>query len=289
MTVDPNALQTVTVELADKILIVTLNRPDKRNALSSRMKEEVIATIEAAADDPGAHVVVIKGAGKSFCSGYDIGPSGGRDNAHGGAAVEMSLPQRTVKTVASAREWTRIWNAPIPVIAQIHGHCLAGGTDLALHCDLVLTADDAMIGFPALRMGGTPPANMWLYHLGVQWSKRLLFTGDTFTGRMAEKIGFALEAVPSEELDARVMALARRIAAMGKDIVAINKHVLNRGVDLMGRTALQEIAGSMDSIANQAAEMAAFHKRVAEIGLAEAFKERDAPFAEGVPLDIAKS
>ena len=117
--------------------------------------------------------------------------------------------------------------------------------------------------------------------------KRLLFTGDTFTGRLAEKIGFALEAVPAHELEARVMALANRIAAMGRDIVAINKHVLNTGLDLMGRATLQEVAAPMDSIANQAPEMAAFQRRAQEIGLSAAFKERDAPFAEGVPLDLS--
>jgi enoyl-CoA hydratase len=184
-----------------------------------------------------------------------------------------------------ARGWSRIWNAPLPVIAEIHGHCLAGGTDLALHCDIVIVAEDATIGFPALRMGGTPPTNMWLYHVGPQWAKRLLFTGDTFTGRLAEKIGFALEAVPGETLEAHVLALAHRIAAMGRDIVAINKHVLNRGIDLMGRAILQDIAAPLDAIANQAPEMAAFSARAQEIGLSAAFRERDAPFTEGVPID----
>jgi enoyl-CoA hydratase len=187
-----------------------------------------------------------------------------------------------------ARGWSRIWNAPVAVIAQIHGHCLAGGTDLALNCDMIVTAEDATIGFPALRMGGTPPTNMWLYHVGAQWAKRLLFTGDTFTGRFAEKIGFALEAVPAAELDDHVLALATRIGAMGRDIVAINKHVLNRGIDLMGRAILQDISAPMDAIANQAPEMGAFQARAQEIGLAEAFRERDAPFREGVPLDVAK-
>ena len=151
-----------------------------------------------------------------------------------------------------------------------------------------VAAEDATIGFPALRMGGTPPTNMWLYHVGAQWAKRLLFTGDTFTGRMAERIGFALEAVPAERLDDHVLALATRVAAMGRDIVAINKHVLNRGVDLMGRALLQDIAAPMDSIANMAPEMTAFQRRAQEIGLGAAFKERDAPFAEGVPLDAPR-
>jgi enoyl-CoA hydratase len=277
--------ETLLVEQIGRVLRITLNRPERRNALSHALQAELIQVVEAAAEDASVHAVIIRGAGKSFCSGYDLLSSGETES---GGAPQASLPRRAVATLAIARGWLRIWNAPIAVIAQIHGHCLAGGTDLALHCDLVVAAEDAVIGFPALRMGGTPPTNMWLYHVGTQWAKRLLYTGDTFTGRMAEKIGFALEAVPAETLDDHVLALATRIAAMGRDIVAINKHVLNRGVDLMGRALLQDIAAPMDAIANQAPEMEAFQKRVQEIGLAAAFKERDAPFAEGVPLDVRK-
>jgi enoyl-CoA hydratase len=285
MGVAERSFETILVEQIDRVLRITINRPERRNALSRAVQTELIDAVEGAAGDPSVHAVIIRGAGKSFCSGYDVTPSGEAGHA---AAAEVSLPRRAVETVSMARGWSRIWNAPVAVIAQVHGHCLAGGTDLALHCDLVVAAEDAVIGFPALRMGGTPPTNMWLYHVGAQWAKRLLYTGDTFTGRMAEKIGFALEAVPAEALDDHVLALAARIAAMGRDIVAINKHVLNRGVDLMGRALLQDIAAPLDSIANMAPEMAAFQQRAAEIGLAAAFKERDAPFAEGVPLDAPK-
>jgi enoyl-CoA hydratase len=269
------------IEQIERVVRITLNRPDRRNAISREVQNELIAAVEACTQDPDINVVIIRGAGKSFCSGYDIAPSAARSG-------EVSLPRRAVETIAMARNWSRIWNASLPIIAQIHGHCLAGGTDLALHCDLVITAEDAVIGFPALRMGGTPPTNMWLYNVGAQWAKRLLFTGDTFTGRLAENIGFAFEAVPADALDVRVLRLAHRIAAMGRDIVAINKHVLNRGIDLMGRALLQDISAPMDAIANQAPEMAAFTMRVQEIGLAAAFKERDLPFSEGTPLDVAK-
>jgi enoyl-CoA hydratase len=271
--------ETIRVEPDDGVVRIVLDRPDRRNAISRQVQTELIDAVERAGRDPGAGAVIISGRGPSFCSGYDI--SGG-----GEGAQAISAPRRAVETTEMARGWSRIWNAPIAVIAQVHGHCLAGGTDLALHCDLVIAAEDAVIGFPALRMGGTPPANMWLYHVGAQWAKRLLFTGDTFTGRMAEKIGFALEAVPAGRLEQHTLVLARRIAAMGRDVVAINKHVLNRGIDLMGRAVLQDISAPLDTVANLAPEMAAFQARAREIGLAAAFKERDAPFAEGVPLDV---
>lgn len=276
--------ETILVENDAGIVRITLNAPEKRNALSRAMQAELIEAVEAAGRDPKAGVVVIKGAGRGFCSGYDI--SGDRSGeAHGAEA--MSLPRRTLETVEMARSWSRIWDAPIAVIAQIHGFCLAGGTDLAQHCDLILAASDATIGFPALRMGGTPPTTMWLYNVGPQWAKRLLLTGDTFTGRLAEKIGFAIEAPPADKLDGRVDFLARRIVAMGRDIAGINKFVINRGLELMGRATLQNIAASLDSVANQAPEMAQFMKRAEVIGLGAAFKERDAAFAEGVPIDIA--
>jgi enoyl-CoA hydratase len=284
MRITDRHYDSLLIEQMGRVARVTLNRPESRNAISPLMRSELIDIVEACSQDPGVNVVIIAGAGKSFCAGYDVADSA-TDAGHDGAAAQVSVPRRAVETINLARGWSRIWNAPLPVIAQIHGHCLAGGTDLALHCDLVITAEDATIGFPALRMGGTPPTSMWLYHLGPQWAKRLLFTGDTFTGRLAREIGFALEAVPGHELEARVMALAQRIAAMGRDIVAINKHVLNVGLDLMGRATLQAIAAPMDAVANQAPEMAAFQARVRQIGLAAAFRERDAPFAAGVPLD----
>ena len=271
---------TLALEQSDRVMRITLNRPDRRNAISSEMQGELVAAVEACARDDSVHAVIISGAGPSFCSGYDV------SSTTEGEGEAPSLPRRAVETLAMTRGWSRIWDAPVPIIAQVHGHCLAGGTDLALSCDLVIVAEDATIGFPALRMGGTPPMNMWLYHCGPQWAKRLLFTGDTFTGRFAAQIGFALEAVSADQLDAHVMALATRVAAMGRDIVAINKHVINKGLDLMGRSTLQELSAPMDAVANQAPQMAEFAARAREIGLAAAFKERDAPFAEGTPLDV---
>jgi enoyl-CoA hydratase len=273
--------ETLLVEQHDRVARITLNRPEVHNAISRTLQSELVDAVERCAGDTTVHAVVIRGGGKSFCSGYDLKPA---ERPH---EDPRSLPERAMAALKLSRDWSRIWNVPLPVIAQIHGHCLAGGTDLAQHCDLIVVAEDATIGFPALRMGGTPPTNMWLYNLGPQWAKRLLFTGDTFTGRFAAHIGFALEAVPTEELDQHVLQLATRIAAMGRDIVAINKHVLNKGLDLMGRAVLQELSAPMDIVANQTLEMAAFTARTMEIGLSAAFKERDAPFSEGVPLDRA--
>jgi enoyl-CoA hydratase len=277
--------ETLLIEQFDRVARITLNRPERRNAISPQLQKELVAAVEECAEEPSVHAVVVRGAGAAFCAGYDMTPSDETD----GYVAQISTPRRAVLTAAMGKRWKRLWDAPVPVIAQVHGHCLAGGTDLALNCDLVIVAEDATIGFPALRMGGTPPSNMWLYNLGPQWAKRLLYTGDTFTGRFAARIGFALEAVPADQLEERVMALATRVAAMGRDILAINKYVLNAGLDMMGRAVLQDFCGPMDTIANMAPEMGQFLTRSREIGLGPAFKERDAPFASGVPIDVGAS
>jgi enoyl-CoA hydratase len=166
----------------------------------------------------------------------------------------------------------------LPVLAQVQGNCLAGGTDLALHCDLVIAAEDARIGFPPVRSMGVPPTNMWLYHLGPQWTKRLLLTGDTLTGAQAEALGLVVATAPPDQLDATVLDLAQRIALVGRDLLIANKRVVNMGVDLMGRAQLQRFSALNDGIGHQAPEATAFAQRIGEIGLRDAVRERDARF-----------
>ena len=125
---------------------------------------------------------------------------------------------------------------------------------------------------------GVPPTNMWLYHLGPQWTKRLLFTGDTVSGAEAASIGLVLEAVPARELDDQALSLAARIALVGRDLLTANKRVINEGVELMGRSQLQRFAALNDAVAHRTPEARAFTTRAGEIGLKEAVRERDAPF-----------
>src|SRR5581483_7144388 len=183
-------------------------------------------------------------------------------DASGGTGTRPTVGADAAKLRRMTLTWARIWNCPIPVIAQVHGYCLAGGTDLASHCDLVLVADDARIGYPAVRSMGSPPSNMWLYHVGPQWAKRLLLTGDTMTGRLAAEIGFALQAVPSGELDDTALALAERIGMVGRELLAASKSTLNHGIDLMGRTLLQHTSVLHDAISHQSPETLGFWSTV---------------------------
>ena len=184
-----------------------------------------------------------------------------------------------------AAGWGRVWDCAIPVIAQVQGNCLAGGTDLALHCDLIVAADDARIGFPPVRSMGVPPTNMWLYHLGPQWTKRLLLTGDTVSGAEAHEIGLVVATAPPDALDEVVLELAQRMALIGRDLLIANKRVVNMGLELMGRSQLQRFAALNDAIGHRAPEAQAFSERIAEIGLRRAVRERDATFDPPPPGD----
>ncbi len=180
--------------------------------------------------------------------------------------------------LALSAGWGRIWDCAIPVIAQVQGNCLAGGTDLALHCDLVVAAEDARIGFPPVRSMGVPPTNMWLYNLGPQWTKRLLLTGDTVSGTEARDLGLVVAATTPEALDDVVLGLAERMALIGRDLLVANKRVVNMGLELMGRSQLQRFAALNDAIGHQAPDAQAFSERIAAIGLRQAVRERDAAF-----------
>ncbi|HEY6426323.1 MAG TPA: crotonase/enoyl-CoA hydratase family protein [Acidimicrobiales bacterium] len=266
---------TVRVEELGRVRRVTLDRPEQHNPLTPRCIREILHAIELFEADADARVIVIRGSGRSFSSGYgfiaedtDPGDFAGRDVLEGDVSAMLSL----------AAGWSRVWDGALPVIAQVHGNCLAGGTDLALHCDLVVAAEDARIGFPPVRSLGVPPTNMWLYHVGPQWAKRLLLTGDTITGAQARDIGLVIATTPAEGLDDAVLDLANRIALIGRDLLVANKRVVNMGVELMGRAQLQKFAALNDAIGHRAPEALAFTARIGEVGLRQATRDRDAAF-----------
>lgn len=269
--------QNLRLETLGSVLRVTLDRPERRNALSADLMAELLEVIASVESDASTHVLILRGAGKGFCSGYDVGTSEG--------AAPASPIGRAQEVRGDARVFDRLWRLPVPTIAQVHGHCLAAGTDLALSCDLVVCAADARIGYPAVRSMGAPATHMWLYHLGPQWTKRLLLSGDSVTGAKAAEIGFALESVAAEDLDERVLELATRISHIPRDLLTVNKHVINRGLDLMGRTLLQETAVVQDVLGRLAPGTEEFWETAARDGVKRAVADRDAPFADGDPIE----
>lgn len=282
--------EVIRFDVTDRVARITLNRPEKRNALSGQMIREINQALLEADDRTDVNVIVLQGEGRDFCAGYDLaGSYGGRNEA----ATEYDLAtyrssnatiDDDIWTMERQQELTLIMvDLHKPIIGKIQGYCLAGGTDLALSCDIVMAADDAKIGFPAARANGTPPTNFWLYHCGPQWAKRMLFTGDTISGLDAARIGVALDSYPAEALDHEVGEMARRISNVDAEILATHKRVINLQLELAGAKTSQREAVALDAMAHlsQGPGRKKYRKDVAELGLKEALKLRDAPFGDG--------
>ena len=264
---------------------IVFNRPEKRNALSHQLLTELHDALWRADEDNRVHAVVIKGAGSCFSAGYDLSgfatergsDSGERDSARG----RKSFDDDAWQLERSQRLRMVIFDMHKPVIAQVHGYCLAGGTDVAGLCDMVIAADDAVIGFPPARDLGSLPNQMWLFHAGPQWAKRLQLTGDTVTGAEAQTLGLVMKAVPESLLEAEVEGLLDRLALIDTDLLAANKRIINLGLELMGARTLQRLAAENDARGHLAASARGFAELASSKGLRAAFRERDASFGDG--------
>ncbi|HEY6870045.1 MAG TPA: crotonase/enoyl-CoA hydratase family protein [Novosphingobium sp.] len=282
--------QFIKFETAGPVACITLNRPERRNALSNELLLELRDALLEADDREDVNVVLLAGEGKDFCAGYDLQ-----------AAYEVDAVDPSGNSIAYRKStanfdndcWNMerfqsipnlIYDMHKPVIAKIHGNCLAGGTDLAFRCDMLIAADNAKIGFPATRANGSPPAHMWTYHLGPQWAKRMLMTGDVLLGRDAAKLGLVLDAVPVEELDDFAMNLAQRVALIDPELNSAHKRIVNLALEQMGMMTVQRLAVEMDARGHLARgpRRSQFRKDMAEAGLKQALANRDGPFGDSV-------
>lgn len=281
--------QSVLFEVVGAVAVVTLNRPEKRNALANDLVTEMRdALLEADARDD-VHAVVLQGAGKDFCAGYDLITA--YERYEEGEGPDPAIPYRASAGSFDNDCWNMerfqtlpnvIYDMHKPVIAKVQGNCLAGGTDIALRCDMVVASDEAKIGFPATRANGSPPAHMWTYHCGPQWAKRLLLTGDTISGRDAARIGLVMESVPADELDDYVMNLAARVALTDPELNAAHKRIVNIALEQMGMLNLQRMAIEMDARAHLSTgpRRSGFKVDMKEHGMKVALKNRDEPFGD---------
>ncbi|WP_399679896.1 crotonase/enoyl-CoA hydratase family protein [Xenophilus sp.] len=266
---------------------ITLDRPERRNALSWPLLQELRAALLEADDLRSVAVIVVEGAGPDFCAGYDMKSAYAQYAAEEGAALDYrsgnaSFDDDTWKLERFQELLRTAFVVHKPVIAKVHGHCVAGGTDLALYCDLVIAADDARIGFPATRAMGSPPNHMWIYHVGPQWAKRLLLTGDVVSGADAARIGLAVASAPPERLEDEVMGLARRMATVDAELLAAHKRIVNLALELAGAGTLARLAAETDARAHLSRAKKAFDEDVAAHGFKAAVRRRDEPFGEGV-------
>jgi enoyl-CoA hydratase len=281
--------KTIIYEVEKGRARITFNRPEKLNALSIELQTELNEALWEADSDTAVHAVILRGAGRAFSAGYDITPGGNRRAPADASQDQSATVYRGGRTFDddawrmehSQRLRMAIFDMHKPVIAQVHGHCLAGGTDVALLCDIVIAAEDANIGFPPARAMGALPNSMWTYHCGPQWTKRLFLTGDTISGADAARIGLVLKAVPAAMLEQEVEQLVDRMAMIDTDLLSANKRIVNLQLELMGARTIQRMAAENDARAHLAPSVSEFSRISNEQGLKSALQWRDAKFGDG--------
>lgn len=279
--------ETIIVEKERGRARITLNRPEKLNALSARLQSELAAALRDADEDTRVHSIIIRGAGRSFCAGYDLTPERRLEGESVDAKDEYAQVYRHTQAFdddvfrmeGAQRNRMTIFDMHKPVLAQIHGYCVAGGTDLALLCDIVIAAEDAHIGFPPVRAMGGPPAHMWTYLVGPQWAKYMLLTGEFVTGAEAERIGLVWKSVPLADLEETVEELADRLAMVPTDLLSGNKRSVNLALEMMGARTMQRLAAEMDARMHVSPSMEDWRTRNREEGLRSALEWRDGRFA----------
>ena len=268
----------VIYEKDGRIGRITLNRPEVMNAIDDDVPVELAACVARANADAGVHVIVLAGAGEAFCAGYDLTyyaqASGGAGNN-----ITQDMPWDPMKDYAFMMRNTElfmsIWRSHRPVICKVHGYAVAGGSDIALCADIVVMSTDARIGYMPVRVWGCPTTAMWVYRLGPERAKRMMFTGDKITGVEAEKLGLVLKAVPPEELDAEVEALADRMATVPVNQLMMQKLVINQAIEAMGLHTTQLIATVFDGITRHSPEGLNFKNRAETVGWKAAVRDRD--------------
>jgi enoyl-CoA hydratase len=293
--------QAVRYEVSERIARITLNRPERGNGITPALVSELAESVERADLDPAVHVLLLSGNGPGFCGGYDLVESAegmGAEAAASGSVTPGSPLDPAVMAAnhdphgtwdpmidyammsRNVRAFMSLFHCGKPVVCKVHGFCVAGGTDMALCSDLLLIAEDAKIGYPPARVWGSPTTALWAHRIGAQRAKRLLFTGDSLSGREALEWGLAIEAPPAERLDERTEILLGRIARMPVNQLMLMKLLVNQTLYAQGLHATQLLGTVFDGITRHTAEGYAFQQRAAHDGFREAVRERDEPFGD---------
>jgi enoyl-CoA hydratase len=276
--------ETLLYSVAAPVATITLNRPDSLNTIVPPMPEEVEAAVELAVRDATVKVIVLRGAGRAFCAGYDFG--GGfhhwdeQMNSDGEWDPGKDFAFSTAPALAPTQKLMSIWRAPKPVIAQVHGWCLGGGSDFALCADLVIASEDARIGTPYSRLWGAYLSGMWLYRLGLTKAKEYALTGKPLSGVEAAEVELINRAVPFERLEREVAAAAAQLASIPASQLAAMKLVVNHAYENMGLASTQTLGPILDGLMRNTPEAKRFIELAAEQGIPAAVAKRDGPFGD---------
>jgi enoyl-CoA hydratase len=268
-----------------RIARLLLNRPEKLNAINDDTPRDIRNAVEWANDDDEVHVIVVEGAGKGFCGGYDLTHFGQSFSEH--PCQQEKTPWDPMEDYRfmkrNTEDFMALWRSPKPTIAKVHGYAAAGGSDIALSCDLLVMAEDARIGYMPTRVWGCPSTAMWTYRLGPTRAKQLMFTGDTIDGRTALAWGLANDAVPLDALEGATMALANRIAGVPRSQLAMHKLVVNQVMLAMGLEQSQQISTVFDGITRHNPDGMWFRRYAQVEGFKAAVEWRDSgrPIPEG--------
>jgi enoyl-CoA hydratase/carnithine racemase len=290
---------TMTYERDGRVARITLDRPERGNAITLEMPRELAACVERANLDPEVHAIALAGNGSGFCGGYDLASAEemsegfGADEAPGGSPLDPAVqaanhdPERVWDPVVdfqmmsrNVRGFMSLFHSDKPVLCKVHGFCVAGGTDMALCSDLLVIEDAAKIGYPPARVWGVPTTAVWAHRIGPEKAKRLLFTGDCLSGAEAVQWGLASEAAPADRLDERFEALLARVTRLPVSQLVMMKLLVNSTVDAQGLHTTQVLGTVFDGIARHTPEGYAFQRRAAEAGFKQAVRERDEPFGD---------
>jgi enoyl-CoA hydratase len=278
------AYETLLTAHADGVATITLNRPQALNTIVPPMPDEVEAAVTAAVRDPEVKVIVLRGAGRAFCAGYDFG--GGFHHwdelltTDGRWDPGKDFAMATAPMLSPTQKFMSVWRSPKPVIAQVHGWCVGGGSDFALCADLVIASEDARIGTPYSRMWGAYLSGMWLYRLGLTRAKEFALTGRPLSGSEAAEAGLINEAVPFAQLEETVARRARELCAIPASQLAAMKLIVNQAYENMGLASTQTLGPILDGLMRNTPDAAGFIELAERDGVSAAVAERDGPFGD---------
>jgi enoyl-CoA hydratase len=276
--------ETIIYETEGPVATITLNRPEQLNTIVPPMPDELETAVHAATRDPAVKVIVLRGAGRAFCAGYNFGAGfhhwDDLISTDGQWDAGKDFAFATTPALSPHQKFMSLWRASKPVIAQVHGWCVGGGSDYALCCDLVIASEDARIGTPYSRMWGAYLSGMWIYRLGLTRAKEYALTGKALSGVEAAEIGLINKAVPFSHLAAEVRQTAARLATIPASQLAAQKLIVNQAYESMGLSAVQTLGPILDGLMRNTPEARHFIHMAQTQGVKAAITERDAPFGD---------
>ncbi len=278
------SFKTILYATDGSVATITLNRPDALNTIVPPMPDEVEAAVDLATRDPEVKAIVLRGAGRSFCAGYDFG--GGFHHwdeqltTDGEWDPGKDMIAATAPALAPTQKFMSIWRCPKPVIAQVHGWCVGGGSDFALCADLVIASEDARIGTPYSRMWGAYLSGMWIYRLGLAKAKEHALSGKPLSGRRAADIELINEAVPFADLEETVDRRAQELVRIPLAQLAAMKLMVNQAYENMGLASTQTLGPILDGLMRNIPEAREFISRAEAEGVPDAVAGRDGPFGD---------